>query len=283
METNNSGNWLTKARRRLETSTPDASLEAQLLLAHITEKSRTWVLSHPETNLSDGQLEQLDQLLEKRAAGIPLPYILGHWEFYGLDFILSPDVLIPRPETELLVEHALIWLKNHPTRRQVADVGTGSGCIAISLVKNQPDLRVVATDQYQAALDIARENACRHGVVDRIEWKKTNLLDDYPGKLDLVVANLPYIPTATLANLAVSKFEPRSALDGGLDGLRLIGELLRDAPRWWTPGGAILLEIEAGQGESAPRLTQGLLPDALITLLTDLSGLPRILMIENSR
>ena len=283
METNSSASWLTQARCRLEPSTADAGLEAQLLLAHVIKRNRTWVLAHPETILSENQLEQLNLLLEKRSNGIPLPYILGHWEFYNLDFVVTPDVLIPRPETELLVEQALAWLKNHANQRRVADVGTGSGCIAVSLAKNQPDLRLIATDLSQAALDVARENASRHGVVDRIEWKKINLLDDYPGKLDLVVANLPYIPSATLDNLPVSKYEPRSALDGGPDGLRFINELLRDAKRWWASGGAILLEIEAGQGESALRLADELLPGASITLLPDLAGLPRILKIENSQ
>jgi len=283
METNSSASWLTQARRRLEPSTADAGLEAQLLLAHVIKRNRTWVLAHPETILSESQLEQLNLLLEKRSSGIPLPYILGHWEFYCLDFAVTPDVLIPRPETELLVEQALAWLKNHANQRRAADVGTGSGCIAVSLAKNQPDLNLIATDLSQAALDVARENASRHGVVDRIEWKKTNLLDDYPGKLDLVVANLPYIPSATLDNLPVSKYEPRSALDGGPDGLRFINELLRDAKRWWASGGAILLEIEAGQGESGLRLADELLPGASITLLPDLAGLPRILKIENSQ
>lgn len=283
METNSSASWLTQARCRLEPSTADAGLEAQLLLAHVIKRNRTWVLAHPETILSENQLEQLNLLLEKRSSGIPLPYILGHWEFYCLDFAVTPDVLIPRPETELLVEQALAWLKNHANQRRAADVGTGSGCIAVSLAKNQPDLNLIATDLSQAALDVARENASRHGVVDRIEWKKINLLDDYPGKLDLVVANLPYIPSATLDNLPVSKYEPRSALDGGPDGLRFINELLRDAKRWWASGGAILLEIEAGQGESGLRLADELLPGASITLLPDLAGLPRILKIENSQ
>lgn len=280
METNSSAYWLTQARRRLEPSTPDAGLEAQLLLAHVLEKNRTWVLAHPEIILSERQFGQLNLLLEKRASGIPLPYILGHWEFFGLDFVVTPDVLIPRPETELLVEQALVWLNNHPSQLMIADVGTGSGCIAISLAKNQPDIHLLATDQSQAALDLARENASRHGVADRIEWKKTNLLDEYPSKLDLVVANLPYIPSTTLDNLPILKHEPRGALDGGSDGLRFINELLLDTQRWWAPGGTILLEIEAGQGESAPRLAHELLPDTMITLLPDLAGLPRILKIE---
>lgn len=283
METNNIGNWLILARRRLDEISPDAWLEAQLLLAHETHKSRTWLLTHPEALLSADELEKLKRLVEKRIQGVPLPYLLGHWEFFGMDFRVSPDVLIPRPETELLVEQALFWLKNHPGQRRVADVGTGSGCIAISLAYYRPDLSLVATDKSEPALAIARENAARHQVSERIRWIRTNLLDGYSEPLDLVVANLPYIPSATLDELLVAKYEPHSALDGGPDGLSLIGALLGDAHRWWAPGGAILLEIEAGQGESAPALARELLPDAAISLLPDLAGKPRIVKIENPR
>lgn len=270
-----------EARKRLEPFSPDAWLEAQLLLAHVLKKSRTWVLTHPEVLLDPEQQKQLNELREQRASGVPLPYLLGHWEFFGLDFIVSPDVLIPRPETELLVEQTLAWLDEHPGQHRAADVGTGSGCIAVCLAKYQPDLHLTATDQSAAALKIAAENAGRHGVADRIQWLHTNLLDDFIDRLDLVVANLPYIPSATLEELLVAKFEPLSALDGGPQGLSLIEALLRDAPRWWAPAGAILLEIEAGQGESAPALARALLPDAEVTLLPDLAGLPRILKIEN--
>lgn len=277
---NSSGDWLIEARKRLEPLSPDAWLEAQLLLAHTLQKTRTWVLTHPEITLDAGPQEQLDGLLARRLDGVPLPYLLGHWEFFGLDFTVSPDVLIPRPETELLVEQALAWLINHPGRR-AADVGTGSGCIAVSLAKCQSDLHVLATDQSTSALEIASANASRHGVADRIQFLHTNLLDGITGQLDLVVANLPYIPSATLEELMVAKYEPLSALDGGPQGLSLIEALLKDAPRWWAPGGAILLEIESGQGESAPALAQTLLPRAQVSLLPDLAGLPRVVKLEN--
>lgn len=281
--TNSGSDWLVESRKRLEPLSPDAWLEAQLLLAHVLHKSRTWVLTHPEVLLDNEEKAQLTGLLNQRATGVPLPYLLGHWEFYGLEFIVSPQVLIPRPETELLVEQALGWLKKHPSQRTAADVGTGSGCIAVCLAKETPDLRLVATDQSEPALQIAIENAARHGVADRIHFMRTNLLDGIAGPLDLVVANLPYIPSATLEELLVAKFEPISALDGGPQGLSLIEGLLNDARRWWTPGGVILLEIEAGQGESAPALARKLLPEADISLLPDLAGLPRIVKIENKR
>lgn len=278
---NNLGEWLIDARKRLEPNSPDAWLEAQLMLAHIFQKNRTWVLTHPEIVLDVRQQEQLDHLLERRLDGEPLPYLLGHWEFFGLDFIVSPDVLIPRPETELLVEQALLWLKTHPGSR-AADVGTGSGCIAVSLAKYQPNLTLIATDRSQPALAIAAQNAKRHAVSDRIDWLLTNLLDGFCGTLDLVVANLPYIPSATLDELLVAKYEPLAALDGGPNGLDLIEALLQDAHRWWAREGIILLEIEAGQGESAPALAHAILPQANITLLPDLAGLPRVLKLENT-
>lgn len=278
---NSGGEWLAEARKRLEPFSPDAWLEAQLLLAHVLKKSRAWVLTHPEVLLDPEQKKQLDELRGQRTSGVPLPYLLGHWEFFGLDFTVSPDVLIPRPETELLVEQALAWLGDHPAQRRVADVGTGSGCIAVCLAKYQPDLHLVATDQSVSALKVAAANADRHGVANLIQWLHTNLLDGFPGLLDLVVANLPYIPSATLEELLVAKFEPLSALDGGPQGLSLIEALLKDAHRWWAPGGAILLEIEAGQGESAPALARALLSYAEVALLPDLAGLPRILKIEN--
>lgn len=281
MGTNSCGSWLADARRRLDPVSPDAWLEAQLLLAHGFSQTRTWVLTHPEKELDPELNRLLDALLEQRLQGVPLPYLLGHWEFFGLDFLVSPDVLIPRPETELLVEQGLVWLKNHPNQRRAADVGTGSGCIAVSLAHDQPDLQIIATDQSQPALAMAGQNAARHGVADRIRWLKTNLLDGFLGQLDLVVANLPYIPSATLEELLVAKFEPLGALDGGPDGLTLIEELLKDAPRWLAPDGAILLEIEAGQGESAPALAKSLFPAANVCLLPDLAGRPRILKIEN--
>ncbi|NMB67426.1 MAG: peptide chain release factor N(5)-glutamine methyltransferase [Chloroflexi bacterium] len=275
-----SGDWLFEARKRLEPLSPDAWLEAQLLLAHALQKPRTWVLTHPENIFETGQQEQLDGLLARRLEGVPLPYLLGHWEFFGLDFTVSPEVLIPRPETEMLVEMALAWLNENPGRR-AADVGTGSGCIAVSLAKSQPDLCLIATDQSTSALEIAAANASRHGVADRIQFLQANLLDGIAGPLDLVVANLPYIPSATLDELIVAKFEPLSALDGGPQGLNLIEALLKDAPRWWVPGGAILLEIESGQGESAPALARTLLPRARVSLLPDLAGLPRVIKLEN--
>ncbi len=220
----------------------------------------------------------------RRENGEPLPYILGHWEFYGLDFLVTPAVLIPRPETELLVEHALDWLRHHPACHRVADIGTGSGCIAIALATTIPDLQVFATDLSPQALEVARQNVAHHGVSERITFVQADLLelpDEFHSRLfDLIAANLPYIPRPTLGDLPVSRFEPILALDGGDDGLDLIRRLVHKAGDHLSPHGCLLLEIEASQGEKAIALAQDAFPQARVTVIPDLAGHDRLVLVE---
>lgn len=273
------GHWLQHARLQLSrVDTP--GLEAQLLLGSVLNQSRAVVLAHPERQLTSTQLNQLESLLDRRLSGEPLPYLLGHWEFYGLDLLVTPAVLIPRPETELLVEQALTWLKAHPNRRRAVDVGVGSGAISVALATNIPDLHILATDFSLAALRVARQNCLRHHLSRRISLVQSDLLNAVRGPFDLLCANLPYIPTAKLQELQVARHEPVSALDGGKDGLRLIRRLLVDSPRWMAPGGCMLLEIEAGQGESALGLARSLLPAAASRVFSDRADLPRLLRID---
>ncbi len=272
--------WLREARRKISAVSEDPGLEAQLILAKIIEKPRSWVLAHPEAKLTSDQMIQANRLLDECSAGVPLPYLLGRQEFFGLEFVVSPAVLIPRPETELLVEQALAWLTAHPQRRQAADVGTGSGCIAVSLASHILDLQVLAVDQSAEALKIASQNLTRHQVDRQVKTAQGNLLTGVTAQFDLVCANLPYIPTRTLLTLPVANHEPWSALDGGEDGLDLIAHLLADAPRWMLPGGLMLLEIEAGQGETAAALADRLLPQAKNWVVNDLAGWPRLLIVE---
>jgi len=271
--------WLQKARQQLN-AVDNPGLEAQLLLGWVLDQSRTAVLTHPERSLNPDQLNQLDGLLQRRVDGEPLPYILGHWEFYGLDLLVTPAVLIPRPETELLVEQALHWLRDHPGRRRAADVGVGSGAISLALASQIPDVTILATDWSRAALRVAQQNAIRHSLAQRIFLLQCDLMSAVSGRFDLVCANLPYIPTATLRGLDVARHEPAAALDGGVDGLRLIERLLQDSPRWVSAGGCLLLEIEARQGESALELAQNLLPAAAAQIHRDLAGFPRLLRID---
>ena len=259
----------------------EAGFEAQILAAHGLEKPRSWIIAHPETPLTTDHQARLDDLLDRRASGTPLPYVLGHWAFYGLDFEISPAVLIPRPETELLVERALDWLNTRPGSR-TADVGTGSGCIAVSLLKHNPDVRVITVDRSWEALQIARRNAARHGVEGRAAFLQGDLLTALRGPLDLVCANLPYIPEGSLPSLQVARHEPHLALDGGPDGLNAIRALIEDAPRWLAPGGLLLLEMQYDQGEAIVAMAQTFLPGSRTTVVPDLAGLPRVIEIARA-
>ena len=262
----------------LSTDTP--SLDAQVLLAHVCGRDRGWILAHPEYTLDPEETLRLADGLAQLMAGVPLPYVLGSWEFYGLDFKVTPQVLIPRPETELLVDTALKWLQARPERRKAAEAGTGSGCIAISLAVNLPDLEFTVTDISPPAAAIARENAVRHQVASRVRVLVGDLLEDLPGPFDLIAANLPYIPSQTLRQLPVFRREPVLALDGGEDGLDLIARLIEQSAQKLSPGGITLLEIEAGQGAQSQALAAEHFPKAVITVLRDLAGLDRLLTIQ---
>ncbi|MBI3158173.1 MAG: peptide chain release factor N(5)-glutamine methyltransferase [Chloroflexi bacterium] len=256
------------------------ALEAQTLLAHLAGRPRPGLLAHPEEPLSLDVAAAYRAALRRRALGEPLPYLLGEWEFYGLAFFVGPQALIPRPETELLVETALGWLKAHPARRLAADIGTGTGIIAISLATRIADLHVTATDVSEAALALARRNAERHAVQEQVRFAQGDLADALDAPVDLLCANLPYIPSAALNGLPVAKFEPRLALDGGPDGLDLIRRLLADAPAALTLGGLALLEIETGQGRRAPQIAREHFPRAAIEVRPDLAGHPRLLLVQ---
>lgn len=273
------GEWLRSANLRLHGVDRPAA-EAQILLEAVLNLPRTVLITHPERILSTDEVQCLESMLLRRLAGEPLPYLLGHWEFYGFDLLVSPAVLIPRPETELLVVEAISWLQKNPTRRRTADVGVGTGAITIALAASIPDLSVVATDISRPALQLARRNIKRRDLAIQVLLAQMDLLTAIRGPFDLVCANLPYIPSAALNTLPVAKTEPRLALDGGLDGLDQIRRLLTDSPRWMAAGGCMLLEIEAGQGYSAPDLAHSILPKALVQVLPDLAGLPRLLCID---
>jgi release factor glutamine methyltransferase len=268
-----------KARLTQVSETP--ALEAQVLLAHILGCERSWVLAHPEISLNPEQSAELESELVRLEAGEPLPYILQRWEFFGMDFSVSPQVLIPRPETELLVEQALAWLRANPERRFALDVGTGSGCIALALAVNVPDLHILASDISFGALEQARQNLRRIAATARVEFILADLLPAVAEPVDLICANLPYIPSRELAKLKVGRWEPRLALDGGPDGLSLIRRFLEQAPSSLAPGGLLLIEIEAGQGPAALNLARQAFPKAENFLLHDLAGKDRLVRIQN--
>jgi len=270
---------------RLASISDSSALDASVLLAHILNRSRTWVMAHPHPTLTPKQQEHLHNSLARLENGEPLPYVLGHWEFFGMEFDITPDVLIPRPETELLVEKAIAWLQEAPLRRTVADIGTGSGVIAVSIASNIADINILATDISSEALEVAKKNALKFKVEHRIEFVQCDLLPARPDSfsteqhLDLICANLPYIPTEMLHTLPVYGREPALALDGGPDGLDLFRKLMRLAPHWLAPNGLILLEIEATHGVQALNLARDRFSEAGIHLHQDLTGRDRLLEI----
>ena len=260
-------------------------LDAQLILAHVIDRPRTWILAHLETQLTQSQIDSAQTEFSKLRDGIPLPYILGHWEFFGLDFDITNEVLIPRPETELLVEKAIAWLKESPERRTMADIGTGSGAIAASIAMHVPDARILATDISMSALRVAKHNALKFHVHHRIDFLQCDLLphpvDFLPtdSHFDLICANLPYIPTKALHQLPIYGKEPTLALDGGEDGLEVYRHLFKLAPGWLAPRGMMLLEIESTLGVKALSLAFDSFADVTIHLHQDLTSRDRLLEI----
>jgi len=255
--------------------------DLRVLLASELGKSKEWLITHQDKKLTMDQLTRLGKSVIRLYAGVPLPYITGIQEFFGLSFVVTPDVLIPRPETEQLVELAIGWLKAHPQVKNVIDIGTGSGCIAVSLAKHLPNIDITAVDTSAAAIQIARINAQNHQVPGRISFLESSLAewlmleDSY-----LVCANLPYIPSSDLKHLPVAQTEPVSALDGGVDGLKLIKDLLDQLTGKLSSPYCILLEIEYRQGEIVKKIASERYPEAGITVFKDLAGLPRIVQIS---
>lgn len=272
---------LESASRRLEIHSDTPQLDAQVLLAHVIARSRSWVVSHPEDEVDENQLEPA---LKKLEDGEPLPYILGKWEFFGLEFDLTQDVLIPRPETELLVEKSIAWLHAHPGRSQrVADIGTGSGAIAVSIASQVPTARILATDISSAALRVAKRNAEKHQVQGQIEFVECDLLPTLNverSTFNVLCSNPPYIPTETMRGLPVFGREPTLALDGGPDGLNIYRRIFQLAPAWLAVDGVILLEIESTLGEAVTQLARNSFSRAEIQLHQDLAGRDRLVQIN---
>lgn len=269
---------LRAATQDLQGNSDTAALDAHLLLAQVTGRGRAWLLAHGEMPLTSAQTHRFSALVARRNAGEPLAYLRRRQAFYGLDFHVSPAVLIPRPESEQLPELAL----DHAPMDfsgALADVGTGSGALGISFAAARPRARVILTDLCPAALAVARINAARHGV--KPVFRQGDLLQPLltrGERVEVLLANLPYIRREDLPQLAVSRYEPRVALDGGGDGMDLIRRLLRDLPRVCAPGALALLEIGMLQGAEALRLARALRPRQA-EVLQDLAGLDRVLRV----
>lgn len=278
------GAAIREAGSRLSSVAESGPGEARLLLSKTLARSKEWLHAHPESVIEPEAAQAFERLVARRELGIPLPYLLGEWEFYGRMFTVGEGVLIPRPETELLVDRALEWgmMRNISKPLSVLDVGTGSGCIAVTLAAELPGSDVLAVDVSRQALEVARGNIERHRLRN-VRITRSDLLESVrppPGGFDLVCANLPYIPTAKLADLPVAEFEPRLALDGGPDGLALIRRLFADLPAALAKESLVLVEIEAEQGPAAFALARERFPGARVGLERDLAGHDRLIVIR---
>jgi release factor glutamine methyltransferase len=309
------------ARLRKE-DVPSFTLASELLLLHVLGRNRTWLYAHPEEFLTEPDAQRFFDLIARRAAGEPTQHLTGKQEFWGLEFEVTPDVLIPRPETEHVIEVALDRLALRELRAgrpqtitgealQIADIGTGSGCIAITLAKELPAANFLATDISPAALAIARRNATRHAVADRIEFSEANLLSPVgaqhvapqPGKIensappvgfhesritsrdsrlfDLIASNPPYIGRREAPTLPreVRDHEPHSALFGGEEGYELYADLITQAAQHLKSGGILVVEL----GHNSLQAVQPLLDASAWTnvgITNDLAGIPRVIAAE---
>ncbi len=272
---------LEAARVLRSAGVPDSRLDAGSLLAHVLDCDRTFIITHAEDLLSHEELGRFKVLVERRAGGEPLQYIVGHQEFFGLDFEITPSVLIPRPETELLVETALeLTSEDLP---QICDVGTGSGCIAISLLYKLHSAHAVALDISGEALQVAVRNAQKHSVDNRIEFKLSDCFNEIEKepRFDLVVSNPPYVAENSMSGLQreVRDHEPRLALTPGGDGLAVIKRLIAEGHLVLKSGGHLLIEIGFDQRDAVLEFVDEKVW-GVIEIYKDLQGIPRTLTLQ---
>ena len=273
-----------QTHRTLEAShIPDARLEAEVMLMNVMRLQRHDLFSQQETEVSPQQEEALAHILERRLQREPLAYILQYKEFYGVNLLVNTDVLIPRPETECMVEHALFMalMGMETPELVIADVGTGTGAIAINLAMHLPAARIFAVDYADAVLDVAAYNIRAHNVGDRVTLGKGDLLEPIPEPVDLILANLPYVPSGRIPDLQPEiRWEPQQALDGGPDGLDLIRRLLQQAPSKLKEHGIVLLELDPEQVPAVQAMAEEIFPEAEMSVEKDLAQRDRIFVIN---
>jgi len=269
---------LNAKRLSLCSSTP--RLDAEVLLAHVQGKEGSYLLAHGTDQLSEGAMSSFAALIERRSHGEPVAYLTGHKEFYGLDLLVSPHVLVPRPETESAVEACLEALPENE-EASFADIGTGSGAILVAVGVNRPLARLFGTDISPEALDVALSNCERHTVNNRADLRLGNLLEPLAGlRFDVIGANLPYVPPGEAAP-DVATWEPNVAVfGGGADGTAVIRRFLAQAPSFIKPGGTIVMETAHSQGPLVAGLARQAFPSARVTVRKDLAGYDRIVIIN---
>lgn len=263
----------------------DARPDAQVLLAHTIRKDRVWLITHRDDILEDADRRDFADAVRRRTRREPLQHIIGNQEFWGLEFKVTPDVLIPRPETEFIIEAALTTAQDRSSQLRIVDLGTGSGCIATCLAKEFFAAHVIATDASAKALAVARENARNHNVADRIRYLKGDLFDplkelDIRGQIDMIVSNPPYVRAGDLSSLQpeVKDYEPVSALVAGPEGTEIAARIIRRAPEYLKKGGALILEMGMGQAEALTTIVRTTGAYRKPGILKDLAGIDRVIV-----
>jgi release factor glutamine methyltransferase len=278
------GATLREGVQKLErASVPSAPLAAELLLMRALSRDRTFLYAHPESLMDPAQLETFNSLINKRAAGTPTQYLTGHQEFWGMDFEVTPDVLIPRPETEHLIEVALARIgefrRNNPLR--IADVGSGSGCIAVALAKEFPNANIFATDISSKALAVAKRNATHHNFANRITFQECNLLEGISQQppLNVIISNPPYVARKDAASLPIDvrEHEPELALFAGDDGMEIYPRLIAQAKTHLAEGGLLVLELGTGLFEPVSDLLEARSGWTRVSATQDLAGIVRVI------
>jgi release factor glutamine methyltransferase len=276
---------LARALARLTANNvPSPRMNAELLLMFTLDCDRAYFFAHPERELTADEISRYDHALAQRSRGVPAQYITGHQEFWGMDLIVTPAVLIPRPETEHLIETALGCVERACVGRapspanslHIVDVGTGSGCIALALAKELPKAKIIATDISNAALEIARTNAARHQLESRVDFRETDLLSGLPdNSFDFIVSNPPYVgeSEADTVQLEVRKFEPRNAVFAGPKGTEVIARLIPQAQTALKPGGWLIMEVSGTIAEEVLGMLKGW---EEVKVKPDLQSIPRI-------
>lgn len=271
--------WRYQSGKTLSEISETAEIEVNAILCKVLNKDLAWCLANSNFVLDQSSVIELNEKFKSLLAGLPLPYVLGTKEFFGNQFIVDENVLIPRPETELLVETAIEWINQHLETIKVVDVGCGSGVIIISLLKHFFKINGYGIDISRRALNISKRNKYFHDIKN-LEFVQMDCLSGISSKFDMIVANLPYIPEEDLRDLKVSKYEPDLSLNGGRDGLMVINKLIEQIPSHLNSPGLALLEIQFDQSTRVIQKTKNYLPNATVSIIKDYSYHDRIIRIE---
>lgn len=271
---------ITSNSKKLESCSSTPRLDVEILLLHILKKDRSWLIANSNEEVSKDILNKLQELVSQRIKGVPVAYLTGTKEFYGLNFKVTPAVLIPRPETEMIVDEAL---KINPTPKHILEIGVGSGCIIISILselkKKNIYPKATATDISEEAILVAKDNAKFHNVDSQIDFQKVDLFPDSKQKFDLIVSNPPYIPVGSSEVSQGTKFEPNLALYSGDDGLDCIRRIAEKLPEILSPDGVFLMEFGINQAEAISDIFSKL-GHPNLKILPDLAGIPRVLRLS---